>query len=67
MFGQPKLALSLFTAMFMSVANAAVLQDVKFASMPGDTVEIVLSFDEPPAEPKIFTIGQTADISITVD
>jgi type IV pilus assembly protein PilQ len=67
MFGQPKLALSMFMAMFMSVANAAVLQDVKFASMPGDTVEIVLSFDSPPAKPKVFSIGQTADISVTVD
>ncbi|WP_231871669.1 type IV pilus secretin PilQ [Oleiphilus sp. HI0079] len=51
----------------MSVANAAVLQGVKFASMPGDTVEIVLSFDSPPAKPKVFSIGQTADISVTVD
>jgi type IV pilus assembly protein PilQ len=67
MFGQPKLALSMFMAMFMSVANAAVLQDVKFASMPGDTVEIVLSFDSPPSQPKVFSIGQTADISITVN
>lgn len=67
MFGQPKLALSMFMAMFMSVANAAVLQDVKFASMPGDTVEIVLSFDSPPSQPKVFSIGQTADISVTVN
>ncbi|KZY74691.1 fimbrial protein [Oleiphilus sp. HI0071] len=67
MLGQPKLALSMFMAMFMSVANAAVLQGVKFASMPGDTVEIVLSFDSPPAKPKVFSIGQTADISVTVD
>ena len=67
MFVQPKLAISMLLAMFVSAANAAVLQDVKFASMPGDTVEIVLSFDTPPAEPKSFTVGQTADIAVTVD
>jgi len=67
MLVQPKLALSMFMAMFVSVAQAAVLQDVKFASLPGDTVEVVLSFDSPPAEPETFTIGQTADVSVTVD
>ena len=66
MFVQPKFALSMFIATFMSVANAAVLQDVKFASTQGDTVEIVLSFDSPPAQPQVFTIGQSADISVTV-
>jgi type IV pilus assembly protein PilQ len=67
MFVQPKILFSLLLALMVSSAHAAVLQDVKFASLPGDTTEIVLGFDAVPADPQTYTTKQPDRISITVD
>jgi type IV pilus assembly protein PilQ len=43
---------------------AAEITDLQFASLPGDQVEITLSFDEPPPEPRGYTIEQPARIAL---
>ena len=44
--------------------SAAELQDVSFASLPGDSTEITLQFSEAPPEPKGYTIEQPARIAL---
>jgi type IV pilus assembly protein PilQ len=61
---QPRLALSIVLTLFMSVANSAVLQDVSFASLPGDATEITLSFDSVPPQPAGYTIEKPARIAL---
>lgn len=41
---------------------AAQLQDIKFAELPGERVELRLQFDEAPSEPSGYTIDQPARI-----
>ncbi len=48
----------------VSMAHASELQDVKFASLPGDTTEITLSFSEAPPQPKGYTIEKPARIAL---
>lgn len=43
---------------------AANLQDLSVAALPGDRVELKLSFDEPVAEPRGYTIEQPARIAL---
>jgi type IV pilus assembly protein PilQ len=47
-----------------SLANAATLQDVSFASLPGDRLEVTLQFDGPPPEPTGYTIERPARIAV---
>lgn len=47
-----------------SSALAAVLTDVKFASMSGDRTEVTLTFDEAPPQPSGYTIAQPARIAV---
>lgn len=39
-----------------AMAQNAVLQDVEFASLPGKKVEVQLSFDSTPPDPKAYMI-----------
>ena len=52
------------TALFLCAgcANAAVLQDIKFAELPGEKAELKLVFDTPPTEPTGYSIDQPARI-----
>jgi len=43
-------------------AQAGSLDDIKFASLPGNEFEVMLSFSEPPPEPKSYTIDSPARI-----
>lgn len=55
----------LFVAvLFASKINASELQDVRFASLPGDSTEITLQFSESPPEPKGYTIEKPARIAL---
>ncbi len=59
-------SISLFIALLLGMTNAhsAELQDVSFASLPGDATEITLVFSEPPPEPKGYTIEKPARIAL---
>lgn len=57
-----KIAGVLASVILTPMAMAASLQDVKFAELPGDKVEIRLVFDEAPSKPKGYTIEQPARI-----
>ena len=59
-------SISLLFALLLVTANAysAELQDVSFASLPGDATEITLVFSEPPPEPKGYTIEKPARIAL---
>jgi type IV pilus assembly protein PilQ len=61
---QPRIALSILLALFVTTANAGILKDVKFASLPGDTTEIVLSFEGNPPEPSSYTTSAPYRIAI---
>jgi type IV pilus assembly protein PilQ len=61
---QPKVALSILLALFVTTANAGVLQDIKFASLPGDTTEIIMSFDGAPPEPSSYTTSAPYRIAV---
>ena len=43
---------------------AATLQDLQFSALPGDKVEIKLSFDQSPPEPKGYSIEKPARIAL---
>ena len=55
---------ALWTAMLLCVAgaHAATLEDIEFASLPGDKTEIRMTFDSAPPEPAGYTIEQPARI-----
>jgi type IV pilus assembly protein PilQ len=59
-------SISLLFALLLVTADAhsAELQDVSFASLPGDATEITLVFSEPPPEPKGYTIEKPARIAL---
>lgn len=55
----------LFVAVLLaSKINASELQDVRFASLPGDSTEITLQFSDSPPEPKGYTIEKPARIAL---
>lgn len=47
-----------------ALANAVTLQDVSFASLPGDRTEVTLKFDGQPPEPTGYTIERPARIAV---
>ncbi|MDM1707504.1 type IV pilus secretin PilQ family protein [Thiopseudomonas alkaliphila] len=59
-----RLVVTLLAASFTPALLAANLKDLKVASLPGDKVELKLSFDEPIMEPKGYTIEQPARIAL---
>ena len=59
-----KLMGMLAVLVWISGANAATLQDIDFASLSGDRVEMKLTFDEAPPEPRSYTIDQPARITL---
>ena len=60
-----KLPLAALMALMSPLALAADLQNMDVASLPGDRVELKLSFDEPvSAAPKGYTIDQPARIAL---
>jgi len=63
---QSRRALPLFFAwlLTLSMAHASELRGVNFASLPGDTTEITLSFSDTPPEPKGYTIEKPARIAL---
>ena len=48
----------------LGAAQASELQSVSFASLPGDTTEITLNFDEEPSLPTGYTIEKPARIAL---
>ncbi|KZY30181.1 fimbrial protein [Oleiphilus sp. HI0081] len=63
---QTRKLITLIGVCFFAVmnANAANLNDVSFASLPGDRVEISLIFDETPPEVNGYTIEKPARIAL---
>lgn len=63
---QSRLAVSVFLACMFNIGfvHASALQDVSFASLPGDITEITLQFSEVPPEPKGYTIEKPARIAL---
>src|SRR5690554_6495298 len=60
-----KLSFAAVLALLSPLALAADLQNLDFASLPGERVELKLTFDEPVAAvPKGYTIDQPARIAI---
>lgn len=59
-----RLVVTLLAASFTPAVLAANLNDLKVASLPGDKVELKLTFDEPIMEPKGYTIQQPARIAL---
>jgi len=47
---------------FAAGANASTLEDIQFASLPGDKTEIRMVFDQVPPQPSGYTIEQPARI-----
>jgi type IV pilus assembly protein PilQ len=60
----PKLSLSLLAVVLSPSLLAANLQALDVASLPGDRVELKLTFDEPVLAPRGYTIEQPARIAI---
>lgn len=60
----PKLSLSLLAVLLSPSLLAANLQALDVASLPGDRVELKLTFDEPVLAPRGYTIEQPARIAI---
>ncbi len=56
-------ALWLISMSVMSAHASNVLEDISFASIPGDKIQIVLKFSEAAPEPGIFTIDSPARIA----
>ena len=50
--------------LFVSIAHAVTLNDVSFASLPGDRTEVTLVFDGDAPEPTGYTIERPARIAI---
>lgn len=63
-FKKSKTMLALMVLLFSSTSLAVEITDLEFASLPGDQVEITFRFDEPPPEPRGYTIEQPARIAI---
>lgn len=65
-FGLLLLAVSLFASLYSVAVFAADtrLQDITFSQLPGDMVQIRLSFDKPANEPGSFTIDSPARIAL---
>ena len=59
-----RLSISLLVALLSPAALAANLQALDVAALPGDRVELKLSFDEPVAAPRGYTIEQPARIAL---
>lgn len=59
-----RLSISLLVAMLSPAALAANLQALDVAALPGDRVELKLSFDEPVVAPRGYTIEQPARIAL---
>ncbi len=57
-------AATLLIAITASLVEAAVIEDIRFASLPNDVTEIRLEFDGPAPEPAGYTIDQPARIAI---
>ena len=55
-----------FAAAFSSLSQAANIQDLQFSSLPGGQVEISLSLDGTPPEPKGYTIERPARIALLI-
>ncbi|TBU97039.1 type IV pilus secretin PilQ [Phytopseudomonas dryadis] len=59
-----RLGVSLLAILLSPAALAANLQALDVAALPGDRVELKLSFDEPVAAPRGYTIEQPARIAL---
>ncbi|PZP82345.1 MAG: type IV pilus secretin PilQ [Ectopseudomonas oleovorans] len=59
-----RLSVALLAALLSPAVLAANLQDLNVASLPGDRVELNLSFDEPVTAPRGYTIEQPARIAL---
>ena len=59
-----RISISLFLASISQSRLAADLQALDVAALPGDKVELKLTFDEPVAVPKGYTIEQPARIAL---
>lgn len=59
-----RLSVALLATLLSSATLAANLQALDVASLPGDRVELKLSFDEPVAAPRGYTIEQPARIAL---
>ncbi len=60
----PRAVAALFAGLVLCVAqaHAVILQEIEFASLPGDKTEIRMTFDSPPPQPSGYTIEQPARI-----
>ena len=58
------LGISLCLALISQASLAADLQSLDVAALPGDKVELKLTFDEPVAVPRGYTIEQPARIAL---
>jgi len=59
-----RITMTLLAAAFSPMLLAASLQALDVASLPGDKVELKLTFDEPVAAPQGYTIGVPARIAL---
>src|SRR5690606_12149101 len=59
-----RLSMALMAMLLSPAVLAANLQGLDVASLPGDRVELKLSFDEPVAAPRGYTIEQPARIAL---
>lgn len=59
-----RLSVALLATLLSPAILAANLQDLSVASLPGDRVELKLSFDEPVIAPRGYTIEQPARIAL---
>ncbi|MGM0954006.1 MAG: type IV pilus secretin PilQ [Pseudomonadota bacterium] len=50
--------------LWSSLASAVTLEDVSFTSMPGDALEVTMTFDGEPPEPSGYTIERPARIAL---
>lgn len=55
-------ALTLSTLLIPLSLNAAVIEDIRFAALPGDSFEVILDFSDVPPEPRGYSIEQPARI-----
>jgi len=53
--------------LFPAFGVAVEVQNIEFASLPGDQTEIKVSFDEPPPIPRGYTIERPARIALDLD
>lgn len=50
--------------LWSSLASAVTLEDVSFSSLPGERLEVTMTFDGPPPEPTGYTIERPARIAV---